>query len=120
MATTSRSTPSAPPRRKEACGYSFLGPSWLFGIIREPTSGDPPAKPSGKLPDTHSVGSICDHDLGVFTVTKIATENTDAVPPAHPVPGTPKAANQGLRRCRAPSVSLTCLAWLAAGQSLCT
>ena len=48
-------------------------------------------KPSGKVPDTHSIGSISDHDLGVFTVTNIATENTDAVPPAHPVPGTPKA-----------------------------
>jgi hypothetical protein len=78
------------------------------------------AKPSGKVTDTHSVGSICDHDLGVFTVTNIATENTDAVPPAHPVPRTPKAANQGLQRCRGPSVPLTCLAPLAAWQSLCT
>ena len=78
------------------------------------------AKPSGKVPDTHSVGSICDHDLGVFTVTNIATENTDAVPPAHLVPRTPKAANQGLHKCRGPSVPLTCLAPLAAWQSLCT
>ena len=28
-----------------------------------------PSKSSGKIPDTHSVGSICDHDFGVFTVT---------------------------------------------------
>jgi hypothetical protein len=33
-----------------------------------------PAKPSGKVSDTHSVGSIYDHDFGVFTVTKLATE----------------------------------------------
>ena len=79
-----------------------------------------PAKPSGKVPDTHSVGSICDQNLGVFVVTKIAMENTDAVPPAHPVPRMPKAAYPGLQRCRAPRVPLTCLARLAAWQSLCT
>ena len=87
---------------------------------REPASGCPPSKPSGKVPDTHSVGSICDHDFGVFTVTNIATENTDAVPPAHPVPRMPKPANQGLQRCRGSRVSLTCLAPLTAWQSLCT
>src|SRR4029077_455505 len=65
-------------------------------------------------------GQNYDHDLGVFTVTNIPTENTDAVPPAHPVPRTPKAANQGLHICRAPSVPLTCLAPLAAWQALCT
>jgi hypothetical protein len=77
-------------------------------------------KPSGKVPETHSVGSICDHDFGVFTVTNIATENTDAVPPAHPVPRMPTAADQGFRRCRGPRVPLTRLAPLAAWQSLCT
>jgi hypothetical protein len=82
--------------------------------------GYPPAKPSGKVPDTHSVGSICDHDFGVFTVTNIATENTDAVPPAHAVPRMPKAANRGLQRCRGPRAPLTCLAPLTAWQSLCT
>jgi hypothetical protein len=91
-----------------------------LGIVREPTSGCPRSKPSGKVRDTHSVGSICDHDFGVFTVTNIATENTDAVPPAHPIPRMPKAANQGLQRCRGPRVPLTCLAPLAAWQSLCT
>src|ERR1700752_2921909 len=71
-------------------------------------------------PHTHSVGSIFDHDFGVFTVTNIATENTDAVSPAHPVPRIPKAANRGLQRCRGPRVPLTRLAPLAAWQSLCT
>ena len=28
---------------------------------------------SGKVPDTHSVGAICDHNLGVFTVTETST-----------------------------------------------
>jgi hypothetical protein len=75
---------------------------------------------SGKVPETHSVDSICDHDFGVFTVTNIATENTDAVLPAHSLPRTPKATNQGFQRCCGPSVPLTCLAPLAAWQSLCT
>ena len=75
---------------------------------------------SGKLPDTHSVGSFCDNNLGVFIVAKIAMENTDAVPPAHPVPRTPEAACPGLQRCRAPRVPLTRLARLTAWQSLGT
>jgi len=75
---------------------------------------------SGKLPDTHSVGSFCDNNLGVFIVAKIAMENTDAVPPAHPVPRTPEAACPGLERCRAPRVPLTRLARLTAWQSLGT
>lgn len=41
---------------------------------------------SGKVLETHSVGSIFDYDLGVFTVTKIALEHTNAASPAHPVP----------------------------------
>jgi hypothetical protein len=75
---------------------------------------------SGKLPDTHPVGAIYNHNLGVFTVTKIAMENTVAVSPAHPVPGTPQAAYPGLQRCRGPSAPLACLAWPPAWQSLCT
>src|SRR6201995_5031913 len=72
-------------------------------------------------PHTHSVGSIFDHDFGVFTVTNIATENTDVVSPAHAVSRMPKAANQGLQRCRrGPRVPLTCLAPRTAWQSLCT
>jgi hypothetical protein len=104
--------PGSKPLRMVSVGIWSLA-------AREPASGCP-SKSSGKIPDTHSVGSICDHDFGVFTVTNIATENTDAVPPAHPVPRMPKAANQGSRRCRGPRVPLTCLAPLAAWQSLCT
>ncbi len=47
-------------------------------------------------------------------------ENTGAVSPAHPVPSTPQAAYPGFQRCRGPSAPLTCLAWPAAWQSLCT
>src|SRR5260370_17893606 len=68
----------------------------------------------------HSVGAIGNHNLCVFIVTEIAMENTGAVPPAHPLPRTPKPAYPGLQRGRAPSVLLTCLAPLAAWQSLCT
>jgi hypothetical protein len=58
----------------------------------------------------HSVGAIGNHNLGVFIVTEIAMENTGAVPPAHPLPRTPKPAYPWLQRCRASSVPLTCLA----------
>jgi hypothetical protein len=74
---------------------------------------------SGKVLDTHSVGSIFDYDLGVFTITKIALENTNSAPPAHPLPWT-KTGYGGWQRCRAPSAPLTRLARLTAGQSLCT
>ena len=56
----------------------------------------------------------------MFTIAKIAMEDTDAVSPAHPVPRAPESAYPGLQRCRGPSVPLTCLAPLAAWQSLCT
>jgi hypothetical protein len=79
-----------------------------------------PSEPSGKVPDTHSVGSICNHDLSVFIVTEIAMENTDVVPPAHPIPGRQRRLYPGLQRCRAPRVPLTCLARPAAWQSLTT
>ena len=114
---TKRGVAAIIPRRPRARIVSMR--IWSLAA-RELASGCPPSKPSGKVPDTHSVGSICDHDFGVFTVTNIATENTDAVPPAHPVSRMPKPANQGLQRCRGPRVSLTCLAPLAAWQSLCT
>jgi len=84
--------------------------------LRDPRAG----LASGKVPDTHSVGAIRNHNLGVFTVTEIAMKNTAAVPPAYRLPRTPKAAYLGLQRCRAPSVPLTCLTRLAARQSLCT
>jgi hypothetical protein len=58
-----------------------------------PTSGYC-AKPSGKVLETHSVGSIFDYNLGVFAVPEIALKNTSAAPPAHPVSGT-KAGRHG-------------------------
>ena len=100
--------------RKSAIGRGF-DPAFVI----EEVCGYLP-QTSGKLPDTHSVGSFCDNNLGVFMIIKIATENTDAVPPAHPVPRTPKAACPGLHRGRAPRVPLTRLARLTTGQSLCT
>jgi hypothetical protein len=75
---------------------------------------------SRKVPDTHPVGAIYNHNLGVFTVTQIEMENTDAVSPTHLVPRTPQAAYPRLQRCRGPSAPLTCLARPAAWQSLCT
>ena len=87
-----------------------------LSVIREPIAG----LASGKVPDTHSVGAIRNHNLGVFIVTEIALKNTAAVPPAYRLPRTPKAGYLGLQRCRAPSVPLTCLTRLAAWQSLCT
>jgi hypothetical protein len=73
----------------------------------------------GKVPDTHSVGAICNHDLGVFTVPKLAMVNANAVPRTRS-PRTPKAAYRALHRCGRPSVALACLARLAAWQSLRT
>jgi hypothetical protein len=60
----------------------------LLGRVCAWVSDTMPGSPSGKLLETHSIGSIFDHNLGVFTVTKIALENTNAAPPAHPVSGT--------------------------------
>jgi hypothetical protein len=51
-------------------------------VLTRPTAE---LKSSGKLPDTYSVGAICNHNLGVFTVTKVAMENANAVPPAYSV-----------------------------------
>ena len=78
------------------------------------------AKSSGKVPNPHPVGAICNHNLGVLTVTKVAMKNADTVPPSHPVPRPPKAADPRWQRCGGPSVPLTFLARLPAWQSLCT
>jgi hypothetical protein len=40
------------------------------------------AKSSGKVPDTHSVGAIRNHNLGVFTVTEIVVSCGPASAPA--------------------------------------
>jgi hypothetical protein len=73
---------------------------------------------SGDVPDTHSVGSIGNLDLGVFAITEITTTHTDAVPPMHLVTGPPNPTYAGLQSCRTPTVSLTGLAGLARWQSL--
>jgi hypothetical protein len=70
--------------------------------------------------DAHSVGSIGNNDLGVFTVTKIAMEDTSAVASLNAITRTPNAAYLGPQRFRPPIASLTCFAWLAAWQSLHT
>jgi hypothetical protein len=97
---------------RTAVSLAAMTPKCLFDLRAswhdpKPASGCPLSKPSGKVPDTHSVGSISDQDFGVFTVPNIATENTDTASPAHPVSRMPKAANQGLpptgRECGALS-----------------
>jgi hypothetical protein len=102
-------------KRKNASYDVSEAPGFLAGTVEAPVDTG-----LGKVRETHSVGSICDHDFGVFTVTNIATENTYAVPPVHVLPRMPKAANHGLRRCRGPRVPLACLAPLTAWQSLST
>jgi hypothetical protein len=57
--------PSLPSRKVvKVSGVTRLGPE---------RQGGPPSKPSGKVPQTHSVGPICDDDFGVFTVTNVAS-----------------------------------------------
>ena len=51
------------------------------------------ARASGKLLEAHSIGSIFDYNLSVFTVSEIALENTSAAPPAHPVSRTEAGCN---------------------------
>jgi hypothetical protein len=62
---------------------------------------------SGKIPETHSVGSIGDDNLGVFIVVEMPMEIADASTPAHRIPQIPDA---GYRRCHSPSVPLARLA----------
>ena len=66
-----------------------------------PSDGQLPgrARPSHKILDTHAVGSICNDDFGVFTVTNIATENTDAVSPAHGAAQQGRAPGSGRAAC---------------------
>ena len=49
------------------------------------------ARHSSKVRKTHSVGSVRDLNLGVFTVTEIALKITNAVPPTHFISGAPNA-----------------------------
>jgi hypothetical protein len=50
----------------------------------------------GKVPETHSVGSVGDHNLGVFAITKIALKITDTVPPTHFLSGAPNTGDGDL------------------------
>ena len=70
---------------------------------------------SGKVPDTHSVGAICNQNLGVFTVTEIAMENTGD-PASAPAPQDAKGGVSGVPKVPHAGVPLTCLARLAARQ----
>jgi hypothetical protein len=56
----------------------------------------PSREPPGEVPNTPSVCSIGDHDLGVVAITKIAMKKTDAVLPAYP------RARASLWRTRGP------------------
>jgi len=44
----------------------------------------------------HSVGSVGDHNLGVFTVTEIALKRANTVPPTHFISGAPNTADADL------------------------
>jgi hypothetical protein len=68
------------------------------------------SQPSGKITDTHSIGSITDNDLGVFPVTKVAMKSTNALTPVNLIPRTPNAADLRFQRCQAPRMPLTFLA----------
>ena len=50
------------------------------------------SKDSGKVPKTHSVGSVGDHNLRVFTITEIALKIANAVSPTHFISRVPNAA----------------------------
>ena len=69
---------------------------------------------SGKIPDTHSVGSVGYDNLGVFIVVQMPMEIADASTPAHRISQTPDAGYLDLRRCHSSSVPLTRLARRAA------
>jgi hypothetical protein len=47
---------------------------------------------SGNAPKTHSVGSVGDHNLGMFTITEIALKITNSVPPTHFISEVPDTA----------------------------
>jgi hypothetical protein len=50
-----------------------------FKLVQYPA----PVTNSGKVGKTHSVCSVGDHNLGVFTIAEIALKNTNAVPPTY-------------------------------------
>ena len=48
----------------------------------------------GKVRKTHSVGSVGDHNLGVFTIADVALKNANAVPPTHFISGAPNTLTE--------------------------
>jgi hypothetical protein len=50
------------------------------------------SKELSKVRKTHSVGSVGDHSLGVFTITEVALKIANAVRPAHFISGVPNTA----------------------------
>jgi hypothetical protein len=59
----------------------------LLGVTSSASKGN-----SGKVPKTHSVGSVRDHDLGVLAITEIALKITNAVAPTDFISGAPNTA----------------------------
>ena len=47
---------------------------------------------SGKVRKTHSVGSVGNHNLSVFTITEIPLKIANAAPPTHFISGVPDTA----------------------------
>jgi len=78
--------------------------------LRDPCRERERTDRSGKIRDTHSVGSIGNPNLSVLAVAEIATENTGAVAPTHLVTETPKLAWSSLQRGRTPTTPLARLA----------
>jgi hypothetical protein len=75
---------------------------------------------SGKIAETHSVGSAGDLDFSVFTIAEIAMKHTATVTPIHFVARPQSSVDfQGRHRCTA-TAPLTCLPGLAGWQSLST
>ena len=74
----------------------------------------------GKISKTHPVGSVGDHNLGVFAITEIALKIANAVPPTHFISGLPNTGYVDLCRRRPSGTPLTCFARLARRQSLST
>ena len=132
-ATTSRRWPQCPetPTRWRSGGIRTLDPARddvALNVVRngsevadfKSVQYPAPVRNSGKVGKTHSVCSVGDHNLGVFTIAEIAVKIANAVPPTHLVSVAPNAGYDDLRRRRPSGTPLTCFARLARGQSLST
>jgi hypothetical protein len=86
----------------------------LIGVKPSASKGN-----SGKVPETHSLGLVGDHNLGVF-ITEIALKIANAVRPTHFISRVPNAAYVDWCRRHPSGAPLTCLARIARRQSLST